>query len=93
MWELFLPHHVCVSVSVCVDACVRVCVCVCVCVCVYRPPPWSSDQSSWLQIQTSRFDSRRYQIFRVVVGPDRGPLSLVTTIEELLGRKKVAAQV
>jgi hypothetical protein len=27
------------------------------------PPLWSSDQSSWLQIQRSGFDSRRYQIF------------------------------
>jgi hypothetical protein len=32
---------------------------------VYAAPPplWSSGQSSWLQIQRSRFDSRRYQIF------------------------------
>jgi hypothetical protein len=27
-----------------------------------RPPLWSSCQSSWLQIQSSGFDSRRYQI-------------------------------
>jgi hypothetical protein len=27
------------------------------------PPLWSSDQSSWLQIQRSGFNSRRYQIF------------------------------
>jgi hypothetical protein len=33
------------------------------------------------------FDSRRYQIFWEVVGLERGPLSLVSTIEELLGRK------
>jgi hypothetical protein len=32
------------------------------------------------------FDSRRCQIFREVVGLERGPLSLVGTIEELLGR-------
>jgi hypothetical protein len=32
------------------------------------------------------FDSRRYQIFWEVVGVKRGPLSLVSTIEELLGR-------
>jgi hypothetical protein len=31
---------------------------------------WSSGQSSWLQIQRSGFDSRRYQIFREVVGLD-----------------------
>jgi hypothetical protein len=33
------------------------------------------------------FDSRLYQIFWEVVGLERGPLSLVSTIEELLGRK------
>jgi hypothetical protein len=48
---------------------------------------WSSGQSSWLQIQTSGFDSLRYQIFREVVGLEQRPLSLVSTIEELLGRK------
>jgi hypothetical protein len=47
----------------------------------------SSGQSSWLQIQESGLDSRRYQIFREVVGLELGPLSLVSTIEELLGRK------
>jgi hypothetical protein len=51
------------------------------------PPLWSSCQSSWLQIQRSGFDSRRYQIFWEVVGLERGPLSLVSTTEELLGRK------
>jgi hypothetical protein len=35
----------------------------------------------------SGFDSGRYQIFWEVVGLERGPLSLVSTIEELLGRK------
>jgi hypothetical protein len=30
------------------------------------------------------FDSRRYQIFCEVVGLERGPLSLVRIIEELL---------
>ena len=30
------------------------------------------------------FDPRRYQIFWVVVGLERGPLSLVRSIEELL---------
>jgi hypothetical protein len=30
------------------------------------------------------FDSQRYQIFCVVVGLERGPLSLVRSIEELL---------
>ena len=33
------------------------------------------------------FDSRRYQIFWVVVGLERGPLSLVSSIEELLESK------
>jgi hypothetical protein len=32
------------------------------------------------------FESRRYQIFWEVVVLERGPLSLVSTIEELLGR-------
>jgi hypothetical protein len=43
---------------------------------------WYSGQSSWLQIQRSGFDSRRE-----VMGLERGPFSLVNTIEELLGRK------
>jgi hypothetical protein len=50
-----------------------------------RPPLWSSGQSSWPQIQISGFGSRRYQIFREVLGLERGPLSLVSTIEEQLG--------
>jgi hypothetical protein len=32
----------------------------------YALPLWSSGQSSWLQMQRSWFDSRRYQIFWVV---------------------------
>jgi hypothetical protein len=52
-----------------------------------RPLPWSSDQSSWLRIQRSGFDSWRYQIFLEVVGLEREPLNLVSTIEELLERK------
>jgi hypothetical protein len=52
-----------------------------------RPPLWSSGQSSWLQIQRPRLDSRRYQIIWVAVGLERGPLSLVSTTEELPGRK------
>jgi hypothetical protein len=51
------------------------------------PPLWSSGQSSWLQIQRSGFDSQRCQIFWEVVGLERGPLSLVITIEVLLERK------
>jgi hypothetical protein len=49
-----------------------------------RSPLWSSGQSSWLQIQRSGFDSRRYHISWEVVVLERGPLSLVSTIEELL---------
>jgi hypothetical protein len=41
----------------------------------------------WLQIQRSGFDSRRYQIFWEVVGLERGQLSHVCTIDELLERK------
>jgi hypothetical protein len=52
-----------------------------------RPPLWSSGQSSWLQIQRSGFNSRRYPIIWVVVGLERGPLCLVSTTEELLERK------
>jgi hypothetical protein len=50
-------------------------------------PLWSSGQCSWLQIQRSGFDSRRYHIFFEVVGLERGPRSLVSTTEELLERK------
>jgi hypothetical protein len=55
--------------------------------CSEGPRLWSSGQGSWLQIQRSWFDSRRYQIFWEVVGLERGPLSLLSTIEKLLGRK------
>jgi hypothetical protein len=37
--------------------------------------------------RTMRFDSRSYQIFWEVVGLERGPLSLESTIEELLESK------
>jgi hypothetical protein len=52
-----------------------------------RPPLWSRGQSSWLQIQRSGFDSRRYQIFWEIVDLERGPLSLMSRNEELRGRK------
>jgi hypothetical protein len=62
-----------------------------------RPPLWSSGQSSWLQIRRPGFFSRHYQIFlskkkkkKTVVGLERGPLSLVSTTEELLDRKVAA---
>jgi hypothetical protein len=51
------------------------------------PPLWSSGQSSWIQIQRSWFDSQSYQIFCEVVGMERGPLSFVSTTEDLLERK------
>jgi hypothetical protein len=54
-----------------------------------RPPLWSSGQSSWLQIRRPGFDSRHYQKNKVV-GLERGPLSLVSTSEELLDRKIAA---
>jgi hypothetical protein len=46
----------------------------------------SSGQSSWPQIQRSGFDSRRYHFLRGS-GSGTGPLSLVSTTEELLERK------
>jgi hypothetical protein len=52
-----------------------------------KPPLSASDQSLWLQIQRSGFDSLRYQIFWEVVSLERGPLSLVSTFQELLERK------
>jgi hypothetical protein len=55
------------------------------------PPLWSSGQNSCLQIQMSVFDSRHYQIFWEVVGLERGPLSLMSTTEELLERKVAAS--
>jgi hypothetical protein len=55
-------------------------------VCDVGPPQWSSGQSSWLQIQRCGLDSRLYQIIFEVVGLERDPLSLVSTIEELLER-------
>jgi hypothetical protein len=35
----------------------------------------------------SLLDSQRYRIFWQAVGLERGPLSLVSSIEELIGRK------
>jgi hypothetical protein len=56
---------------------------------IVRPPLWSSGQSSWLQIRRPGFDSRLYQK-KSVVGLERGPLSLVSTTEELLDGKVAA---
>jgi hypothetical protein len=55
-----------------------------------RPLLWSSGQSSWLQIRRPVFDSRHYQKKKVVC-LERGPLSLVSTTEELLDRKVAAS--
>jgi hypothetical protein len=54
-----------------------------------RPPLWSSGQSSWLQIRMPGFDSRHYQK-KKVMGLEQGPLSIVSTTEELLDRKVAA---
>jgi hypothetical protein len=48
---------------------------------------WPSGHSSWLQIERPGFDSWLYHIFWEVLGLERGPLSLASTIEELLERK------
>jgi hypothetical protein len=53
------------------------------------PHMWSSGQSSWLQIRRPGFDSRHNQKQKVG-GLERGPLSLVSTTEELLDRKVAA---
>jgi hypothetical protein len=50
-----------------------------------RPPLWSSDYRT----RRPGFDSQHYQN-KKVVGLERGPLSLVSTTEELLDRKVVA---
>jgi hypothetical protein len=61
----------------------------CYCQWASGPPLWSIGQSYWLQIQKSGFDSRRYQISWEAVFLERGPLSLLSTTEELLGRKGI----
>jgi hypothetical protein len=60
---------------------------VAMCSCFHSHVLHTQNQSFWLQIQRSGFDSRRYQIFREAVGLERGPLNLVSTIEELLEKK------
>jgi hypothetical protein len=49
------------------------------------PPLWSSGQSPWLQIRVPL-----PALPKKVVGLERGPLSLVSTTEELLDRKVAA---
>jgi hypothetical protein len=50
-------------------------------------PLWSSGQGLWLQIQRSWFDFWCYKIFWEVVVLEWGPLSFVSTTEELLERR------
>jgi hypothetical protein len=45
---------------------------------------WKTATVVWLQIQRSGIDSTGYQIFWEVVGLEWVPLSLVSTIQELL---------
>jgi hypothetical protein len=45
-------------------------------------------KSSWLQIRRPGFNSRHYQ--KKIVGLERGPLTLMSTTEELLDRKVAA---
>jgi hypothetical protein len=54
---------------------------------ILGPPLWSSDYSSWLQIQRSGFNSRRYHIFWEAVSLERCPFNFLSTDEEILGRK------
>jgi hypothetical protein len=56
---------------------------------IQGPTLWSSGQNSWLQIRRPGFNSRHCQENKVV-GLERGPLSLVSTTEELLDRKVAA---
>jgi hypothetical protein len=53
------------------------------CIVLQWSPLWSSGQSSWLQIRRFRVPFPVLQ--KRVVGLERGPLSLVSTTEELLG--------
>jgi hypothetical protein len=48
-----------------------------------------AELSYWLQMRKPGFDSRHYQK-KKVVDLERGPLSLVSTTEELLNRKVAA---
>jgi hypothetical protein len=52
---------------------------------LFRPPMWSSGQTSWLQIQRSWVWFPALSDFLRSSGCGQGPL--VSTIEELLGRK------
>jgi hypothetical protein len=56
---------------------------------VLRPPLWSSGQSSLLQVRRPGFKFPTLPE-KKVVGLERGPLSLVSTTEELLDGKVAA---
>jgi hypothetical protein len=51
-----------------------------------QPPLWSSGQSSWLQIRRSQVRFPELPHFFRSSGSRTGPLSFVSTIEDLLGR-------
>jgi hypothetical protein len=53
---------------------------------VFISPLWSSGQSTWLQIQRSRVRFPALPDFLRSSGSGTGPLSLVSTTEEQLGR-------
>jgi hypothetical protein len=72
LWYLFIWYFLYFSISIFPNA----------------PRLWSCGQSSWLQIQRSGFNSRRY--FLRSSGSGTGSLSLVSTIKELLDRKVAA---
>jgi hypothetical protein len=76
-----------VCVALCASRCWALCVIYVICVFLCVVSYCSTNASSWLQIQRSGFHSLRYQILWEVVGLERGPLSLVSTTQELRGRK------
>jgi hypothetical protein len=47
--------------------------------------------SLWCRFRGPEFNSRRYQIFKEIVGLERGPLSLVRITEELLEWKTIGS--
>jgi hypothetical protein len=80
---LQIDSHVCIRTLLCSFWAAKIVFVFTVISYPYWPPLWPSGQSYWLQIQGSGFDSRHYQIFWEVVSLERGPLSLVSTPEEL----------
>jgi hypothetical protein len=72
--------QVTINVIVSVPVVINLCICYCdgLCGLVVRIPGYST--------RGPRYESRCYQIFWEVVGLEWGPLSLASTIKELLGR-------